>query len=63
MNPILIFYGTKMIIAVGEKESKPRTTKCFSAHTDNVPSDHIKSYWQRIVAVTVMDNLIAQLTN
>ena len=45
----------------GGKESKPKTTKCFSAHRDNVPSDDIKSYWRKSVAVPVMDNLIAQL--
>ena len=51
----------KMITAVGGKESKLRTTRCFSAHRDNVPSDDIKSFWRRIVAVPFMDNLIAQL--
>ena len=45
----------------GGKESKPKTTKCFSAHRD-VPIDDIKSYWPKSVAVPVMDNLIAQLT-
>lgn len=32
----------KMITAVGERKSEPRTKKCFSAHRDNVPSDDIK---------------------
>ena len=35
----------KMITTVGGKESKPRTTKCFSTHRDNVPSDDNKPYW------------------
>ena len=53
----------KMITAVGKRESKPRTTKYFSAHRDNAPRDDIKSYWQRrSVAVPVMDNLIPKLT-
>ena len=57
----LVFYGTKDDRCSWGEKSKPRTTKCFSAHRDNVPSDDIKSYWRRIAAVPVMDNLIAQL--
>ena len=31
----------KMITTVGGEESRPRTTKCFSAYRENVPSDDI----------------------
>ena len=51
----------KMVVAIRGQESKPRTTKCFSTYRDNIPSDDIKDYWRRTTAVSIMDNLIAQL--
>ena len=35
------YMAQKMITTVGGEESKPRTTKCFSAYRENVPSDDI----------------------
>ena len=49
----------EMVKAVGRKESKPRIMKCFQQHRDNAASEDINSYWEKSVAVAVMDNLTA----
>ena len=50
----------KIVVAVGDQESKQRIIKCFSTYRDNIPSDDMKKYWRRTTPVPVMDNLTTQ---
>ena len=51
-------FAVDMAKSVGVKPSLPRTARCWSRYRNNVPGEDSETYYQRSIAIPVLNDLI-----